>query len=169
MHKNIMKSLLIFYREVQLEEGFALTELHKDSRILAGREVSLPSGINLFVSLKDAEINCWQCGCTADRWISCHGPKEKSRPVLNLFAIRENKLVMMTRDHIIPKSLGGMDLVKNLRPGCEVCNHERSSNMDLFDHQFMIDHPELISPERVARGLENKLKYSEHLKLNTCA
>jgi len=65
---------------------------------------------------------------------------------------------MMTRDHIIPKSLGGIDSVQNLRPGCEVCNGGRGSKMNKADKKFMTDHPELISAARVAKGLENKAR-----------
>ncbi len=153
---------MIFYKSLSLDEGFELAKLDKNSRIVAGREVSLASGFRLFETLRGTPIRCWHCGCEADQWISCRGQNDNSRPVLNLFATRHYKatkkraareqIVMMTRDHIIPKSMGGMDSVENLRPGCELCNGQRGSNMSKDDILFMAAHPELISPERLAKA-----------------
>lgn len=156
----------IFYKELSLDEGFAIAELPKHSRIVAGREISLCSGIELFMSLRGRPIKCWSCGCVADRWVStCHPNDLRTKPCLNLYGIRALKptkrhphptpmLVMMTRDHIIPKSLGGVDHVENLRPGCEVCNGRRSSNMNKADTRFMLAHPELVDPVRPAKAQE---------------
>lgn len=154
----------IFYKEIPLEEGFQIADLPKHSRIVAGKEVSLASGIELFVSLRNQPIVCWKCKCVADRWVATLGKNDnKSKPVLNLYAVRMHKtkkgaiipkLVMMTRDHIIPKSHGGKDLVENLRPGCETCNGNRGNEMNKRDLKFMEQHPHLICPVRKARGEE---------------
>lgn len=151
----------IYFKEITLEEGFAVAKLPKYSRIVAGREVSLASGIELFQSI-NGPIICWKCKCVADRWISTLGQNDKkSKPVLNLYAVRVHKtkkgelipkLVLMTRDHIIPKSRGGKDVVANLRPGCETCNGHRGSDMNKRDQKFMDANPHLICPERAARG-----------------
>ncbi len=156
----------IFYKELSLDEGFAIADLAKNSRIVAGREVSLCSGIELFLTLRERQpIKCWKCHCVADRWISTRHPNDlRAKPCLNLFAMRTLKptkrhpnptpmLVMMTRDHIIPKSLGGVDHIENLRPGCDVCNGRRSSHMNKADTKFMLEHPELIDEERRLKGL----------------
>jgi 5-methylcytosine-specific restriction endonuclease McrA len=58
-------------------------------------------------------------------------------PVLELFAHTGKSLVMMTRDHIVPVSLGGLNDVENLRPGCETCNGRRKSTMNKEDTEFM--------------------------------
>lgn len=154
----------IFYKELSLEEGFEVSDLEKNSRIVAGREVSNASGIALFNSMRGKPITCWHCGAIADRWISCKDMNDISRPVLNLFATRVRRrdgmqfLVMMTRDHIIPKSLGGVDDNSNLRPGCEDCNSDRGSKMDKSDLAFMEANPHLISQARVEKGLANAAK-----------
>lgn len=163
----------VFFKELSLDAGFAISDLAKNSRIVGGREVSLCSGINLFLSLRGQPIKCWKCSCVADRWIStCHPNDARIKPCLNLYATRIHKptkrypnpiptLVMMTRDHIIPKSLGGVDLIMNLRPACEVCNGQRASRMNAADTKFMLAHPELIDQERLKRALarqENEMK-----------
>ena len=38
--------------------------------------------------------------------------------------------ILMTKDHIIPLSKGGLDELKNLQPLCERCNKEKGSNVD---------------------------------------
>lgn len=158
----------IFYKEIPLEDGFQIADLPKHSRIVAGKEVSLASGIELFASLRNQPIVCWKCKCVADRWVATLGKNDnKSKPVLNLYAVRMHKtkkgniipkLVMMTRDHIIPKSHGGKDLVENLRPGCETCNCHRGSNMNKRDQKFMDANPHLICPDRAARGAAHRAR-----------
>ena len=154
----------IFFKELSLEEGFAVADLPKHSRVVGGKEVSLASGIGLYNSLRGQVIKCWKCGCVADRWVASLGMNDKkSKPVLNLYASRVlppskkhpyeiSRLVMMTRDHIIPKSYGGMDVVENLRPGCEICNGQRGSNMNKRDLAFMAKNPHLICQSRAAKG-----------------
>lgn len=159
-----------YFKELSLAEGFEIANKPKESRLVSGKEVSLASGISLFNALNNAgeQIKCWQCGCIADRWISTLGKKDnKNRPVLNLYAVKylpptkKRKfavpyLVMMTRDHIIPKSLGGKDVIENLRPGCEECNSIRGSIMNEEELIFMANNPQLICPVRAARGAETR-------------
>lgn len=155
--------MMIFYKELGLEEGFEVSKLEKHHRIVAGREVSTAAGIRLYESLRGSPIKCWKCGCVADRWISCRGQNDNSRPTLNLFAMftpRKTRrtphpiprLVMMTRDHIIPKSSGGVDDIENLRPGCETCNVHRGNNMSAADIAFMEANPHLINQERLLKA-----------------
>lgn len=164
--------MLIFYRELPLEEGFAIADRPKHGRVVAGREVSLASGFSLFSAMRGEPIRCWNCGCTADRWVVSKGANDQvMKPVLNLFATRRVKrrrggsyqrLVMMTRDHIIPKCLGGMDAVANLRPGCEDCNGQRGARMTKADREFMAAHPELIDPVRAMKGAERAARAAGH-------
>lgn len=126
---------------------------------MSGTKVSAPSGLALWFSLRGQEIRCWCCGVVADRWITDRGKKDANRPVLNLYATGlSGGPVMMTRDHIIPKRYGGRDDVRNLRPGCEDCNSQRGHEMTEEEIQFMNDHPELISEERLAAAQARQQK-----------
>lgn len=50
---------------------------------------------------------------------------------LNLYAIDENgKEVLMTKDHILPKSKGGQDHVENYQPMCVRCNKAKGNNIE---------------------------------------
>lgn len=47
---------------------------------------------------------------------------------LNLYGINaRNEEVLLTKDHIIPRSKGGTDDLRNLQPMCEVCNKRKDS------------------------------------------
>lgn len=49
---------------------------------------------------------------------------------LNLYAVVDGKEVMMTSDHIIPKSKGGSDRdLRNRQPMCEPCNRRKGCEM----------------------------------------
>lgn len=168
----------IFYRELNLDEGFAILRLPKRERLIGGKECSRASGFSLFEAIHPHPMRCWCCGATADRWILDLGKKDtKSQPVLNLYGTHFPKptkrtknpmpqLVLMTQDHIIPKSLGGVDHVANLRVGCAGCNRERGSKMSAADTKFMLQHPELIDPVRLRQAQEAALRYANQLAKN---
>ena len=59
--------------------------------------------------------------------------KEKHRDVkecyhLNLYAVNDKgEEVLMTKDHILPKSLGGPDHLNNMQSMCKRCNENKSN------------------------------------------
>jgi len=146
----------IYFSEVGLQEGFDVLKCEgKNDRLVRGRRVNRPSGWNLFSRMEGQPIKCWCCGIEADRWIATKGPKDLvGQPDLNLYASSPNGVDLMTRDHIIPKSLGGLDDWRNMRPGCSTCNGARGNEVLPEDIEFARAHPELISQERIKHGLE---------------
>lgn len=147
----------IYYAEVNLEEGYGILEqADKHNRLVRGRRVDRPSGWLLFHHMKGQPIRCHFCGCEADKWVAEKGRRDhQGNPVLNLHATSvTGASVMMTRDHIIPKSLGGKDTVANLRPACGPCNEQRSNDVSPEVIRFAQEHPELIDEGRIKAGLE---------------
>lgn len=144
--------MLIYYNQLSIPEGYEVLEKTKFDRLVRGKQVSACSGWALFQTYKGKEIRCWSCGCKADRWIADKGRKHMGQPVLNLYGIRDGLLVLMNRDHIIPKSLGGVDSIENLRPACEVCNGGRGNTLTDEDLQFRKDNPHLVSAHRLEEG-----------------
>ena len=49
-----------------------------------------------------------------------------------LYAVNENGIeVLMTKDHIIPVSKGGKNILSNYQTMCELCNLEKGNNMEV--------------------------------------
>lgn len=154
----------IYYSQHGLTEGFQILDADsKQDRLAKGRRVSRPSGWALFSHLRHEPMKCHFCGCQADRWVVSKGPSDLvSPPVMNLFS----GVHLMTRDHIIPKSLGGKDVVANLRVACAPCNESRSNKVNHSVIKFAQKHPELIDEGRIAQGLKNLADACERLSRN---
>lgn len=141
--------MLVYHATIDLDTGFEVLREPKGSRLVRGKSISLPSGAKLFEHLHGHGIamTCWSCGIEANCFIVNKGQNDRmGPPVLDLFAMRVDGPVLMTRDHIIPKSYGGVNDVENLRIGCGPCNHGRGNELEADDIEFMRSHPELIGP-----------------------
>jgi 5-methylcytosine-specific restriction endonuclease McrA len=139
--------MLIYFSECDLAEGFEILAKDKEDRLLRGRRVGRPSGWALYDAMRAAgeTMQCWECGLVANAWIANKGRNDHlGSPVLDLYAIHKGRATLMTRDHIIPRSLGGSNDNANLRVGCSPCNGARGNRMDPIDIEFMEAHPELI-------------------------
>lgn len=76
---------------------------------------------------------CVCCGAIGGKLLVEMNDSDKS-PHLNLYAKSGKDLVLMTRDHIQPKSLGGGDHISNYQTMCSVCNSLKGhSNIRLSD------------------------------------
>ena len=75
-------------------------------------------------------FDCVNCGIRGQFFAIEKSSKLDNRPHLNLYAVDEGgNEVLMTKDHIIPKSKGGSDRMNNLQPMCEPCNQEKGDDI----------------------------------------
>ncbi len=75
-------------------------------------------------------IKCSCCGIEGKFFVKEKRPKDVSYH-LNLYAIDENdKEVLMTKDHILPKSKGGKDCIDNYQTMCIRCNMAKGNNVE---------------------------------------
>lgn len=82
---------------------------------------------------------CVTCGMVGSFWllqshhVSLDGDgnlKIRDTPHLNLYAVNDNDtLVLMTRDHIIPRAHGGLDTLENLQTMCSPCNSKKGCKL----------------------------------------
>lgn len=67
-------------------------------------------------------MTCVSCGIQGKFFAKERNPTDK-RYHLNLYAVNDKgEEVLMTKDHIIPVSLGGKNTLDNLQCMCELCN-----------------------------------------------
>jgi len=80
---------------------------------------------------------CEKCGLKGLYFaIERHSIRDSDRYHLNLYGKNEDgKEVMMTMDHVIPKSKGGLDHTSNTVPMCEPCNFEKADNLETSTYE----------------------------------
>lgn len=74
-------------------------------------------------------FKCARCGIEGEFFAKERYPNS-SRYHLNLYAIDKNgKEVLMTKDHIIPASKGGKNILSNYQTLCTVCNSAKGASI----------------------------------------
>ena len=73
-------------------------------------------------------MRCACCGLEGKFFLLEQHRNRKRRPHFNLYAEEGKDLVMMTKDHIIPKGRGGEDERTNLQTMCAICNSLKGSD-----------------------------------------
>ncbi len=69
-----------------------------------------------YTLFKEKGTTCVTCGLVGT-YFGLDKPPEHERPHFNLYGINEDgEEVMMTKDHIMPKSKGGKNIQKNYQP-----------------------------------------------------
>lgn len=53
--------------------------------------------------------------------------KDKGYYHMNLYAIKDGEEILMTKDHILPKSKGGKNTISNYQTMCIVCNVDKGN------------------------------------------
>ena len=71
---------------------------------------------------------CISCGIEGQYFVM--EQDEGSNPHFNLYALKDGKEVLMTKDHVIPKSKGGKDLMSNYQVMCLQCNQEKGNKLE---------------------------------------
>ena len=80
---------------------------------------------------RDHGTRCITCGI-AGVYFALERDCNASRFHANLYALKDGKEIMMTRDHVIPRSKGGLDNIGNLQVMCIICN-QKKSNKENYD------------------------------------
>jgi 5-methylcytosine-specific restriction endonuclease McrA len=70
---------------------------------------------------------CCSCGLEGKQMILDINPGDQS-PHFNLYGEEDGRLVLMTKDHIMPKSKGGADTLENYRTYCSICNNLKGAD-----------------------------------------
>lgn len=99
------------------QDGIHETELH-------GFRVKLAS---LRYKVFRRSCVCVACGLVGTVMSLDRSDKKGPRAHFNLYGITESgRVVMLTKDHIVPKSKGGSNRLDNLQTMCETCNRKKA-------------------------------------------
>lgn len=72
---------------------------------------------------------CSKCGITG-QYFALEKPLDSLRYHLNLYALDDNgNEILMTKDHIIPKSRGGKNNIENYQTLCQKCNSKKGNDL----------------------------------------
>ncbi len=71
--------------------------------------------------------SCVSCGIVGNKFILEQNPNDKS-PHFNFYAVHwDGSMVLMTKDHINPRSHGGENIHSNYQTMCSICNNLKGS------------------------------------------
>lgn len=100
---------------------------------------------------------CCSCGLRGEQMILDINPGDQS-PHFNLYGEEEGRLVLMTKDHIIPKSKGGSDTLDNYVTYCAICNNLKGSEL-LTNEQVAILREAARNRDKLTRSeLQDRIK-----------
>lgn len=133
-----------FYEELALLVGVGPGK-HRGDRVDAYTDLTTPNGDRFKVKVSSLRLElfrqnpkCVSCHRIGELWIlEAHHRNEP--PHLNLYHVGEESqewkklskdgLVMMTKDHIIPRSKGGPTALENLQTMCAICNGRKGNQL----------------------------------------
>ena len=73
---------------------------------------------------------CIKCGIEG-KYFAKERYVDQSTYHLNLYAVNDNgEEVLMTKDHIIPRSKGGIDDINNYQTMCKLCNEAKGNKLE---------------------------------------
>jgi len=105
-----------------------ISQLRKNISIqIKGQSVSLIS--MRYIVFKEKGTTCVNCGRVGNMFAVERNSRSKKYH-LNLYSCENNKEILMTQDHIIPKSKNGQTALSNLQPMCVYCNQEKADKIN---------------------------------------
>lgn len=123
-----------YYRKSihSIEEVLKSVEINstkKDIIYIDGDSIKL--GSDRYKTFKFKGLKCVKCSLTGSIFAKERCGGDIISWHMNLYAIDEKgEEVLMTKDHIIPKSLGGKNIFENYQTMCTICNAEKGSNIE---------------------------------------
>jgi 5-methylcytosine-specific restriction endonuclease McrA len=96
-----------------------------------GRHLPISMGSHRYLTFLEKGLSCVRCGIKGVYFALERGYKDnESKAHFNLYAVNENGAeVMMTKDHIIPKSKGGPNRLENYQTMCIRCNGKKADKL----------------------------------------
>jgi hypothetical protein len=120
-----MKGRNMYVKEIfQKEEIFPY--INSDKEFIYEEKTIGTTSIRLKTFSKSCK--CIECGLEGT-FFKLESSAKDDTPHFNLYGISEfGNDVLFTKDHIIPKSVGGADSIENMQTMCAVCNNKKGNS-----------------------------------------
>jgi len=131
---------------------------HSSKRIpfvIEGTQYNVKMNSQRYFLFKEQK-NCQCCGLDGEKFILQHNLNQINYH-FNLYAKENDNYVLMTKDHIKPKSKGGKNLISNYNTTCSICNHLKDD--------CEIDYCDLFKLRTIWNENINKISKKELLKI----
>ena len=114
---------------------YSLDEVFQSMDSSRGRKAFLPDGMSFkrtsqrLLLFRENHI-CVDCGIEGNLFVLESHHKGET-PHMNLYAVdADGKMVLMTKDHIFPRSKGGLNVMENYQTMCQICNANKGDRME---------------------------------------
>ena len=129
---------------VPLEDIFGAMDAGESKLEIGGVRYSLESQ-RLQLFHRDGTA-CVRCGREGTYFmLESRSPEIKAH--LNLYGEENGKIVLFTKDHILPRSKGGRDAMENYQVMCSPCNGKKGSMNDAQDAKLAAKNRRVVSGE----------------------
>lgn len=110
----------------KLEEVLPYVKMsgRKEKKDFDGDEIKITS--DRLRTFKAKGTKCVCCGLEGNYFKKDKNDKDKMYH-FNLYGVKDGEPILMTKDHIIPKSKGGKNYIDNYQPMCEECNKKKGT------------------------------------------
>lgn len=126
--RNIMGFFMYVIEKYSIQEVLDMINSSEKTINLCGFKVKINS-----IRLKTFSTKGVDCICCNAKgaYFKLESSVPGDSPHFNLYAINQNgHEVLMTKDHIVLKSLGGENTIENMSPMCRRCNNKRGSKFE---------------------------------------
>jgi len=97
----------------------------------------------------DKSFKCSHCDIVGTRLYKEKTNEDHNLYHFNLYGIDENdQEVLMTKDHIVPKSKGGRNSLDNYDTMCTICNKNKSNIVGSLTPKLLLDVAKMIDDEQ---------------------
>lgn len=110
---------------------YPVTTVYKKHKHTILRHVTVSMGSHRYQTFALKGTDCLKCGVKGKFFaLECNMDGNNEKFHFNLYGIdKHGNEVMITKDHIIPRSKGGKNVLSNYQPLCIKCNQQKADHV----------------------------------------